>query len=540
LPEGQRVAFVRQQANGDAAVEADVIRMFANIRAQHSPVREGAAFGAYRVVGNLGGGGMGAVYLVARSDDVFRKLAALKVLRADCVTPDLLNRFQQERRILANLDHPNIARILDGGVTSDGLPYFVMDYVKGEPIDKYCSVRRLSVDQKLRLFLQVAHAVEYLHSQRIIHRDLKPSNILVTANGISKLLDFGIAKALSAVSSGATKTTGVMTPGYASPEQLTGRGVSPASDVYSLAILLYELLTGSRPFQDADTPEAMLAVRLFAKPAPPSSLAGVTSSNVSAETPHQLRHRLHGDLDTIILAALRREPERRYSTAGELAADIERHLNGRPVVARNDSVSYRASKFVRRNLAKIAAGAVIFALSIWAGVASWMLFHPNDKKIGENLQQASTKQQRILDKARNLRPEGGSFVLPPDLQRDELAGLRRVNNDSIAGLKRSIRARPGLTPQRSELLAQSEQYLDLVRSTSGNDAAIQTELARGYLALGDLKGYPQQANLGDRAGSLAMYEKAQAVLRPLPQRGDVSSLLETVKQHAAAVERQGR
>jgi serine/threonine protein kinase len=537
LPEDQRLAFVRQQANGDVGLETEVIYLFASVRIpQSSSVREGTAFGPYRVIWHLGGGGMGAVYLVARSDEVFRKLAALKVIRPECMTADLLRRFQQERLILAKLEHPNIARILDGGVTGGGLPYFVMDYVKGDPIDKYCSARPLSVDQKLRLFLQVAQAVQYLHLQRIVHRDLKPSNILVAADGTVKLLDFGIAKVLSESSTGNTKTTSVMTPGYSSPEQLTGSGVTAASDVYSLAILLYELLTGSRPFQEADTPEAMLAVRLYAKPSPPSTATAGTTSRVGAESRSQLRHRLEGDLDTIILAALRKEPERRYATAGEFAADIERHLNGRPVHARNDSVSYRASKFVKRNFGRIATGVVIFVLAIWAAVASWLAFHPSDKRLGQDLREASAHQRQITQK---LRGAGGSLALPRDVERDELAGLRRINDDYITSLTGSIQHRPGLTPQRSDLLAQDEQYLDLVRSAAGNDTAVLVELARGYLALGDLKGYPGQANLGDRAGALAIYEKARSVLQPLAPEGDVGRLLETVKEHAAAVRAAG-
>lgn len=538
LPAEQRPAFVRQQAHGDVGLEGEVTRLLTAVqnarqgrfleqpawkRPPHTPlVQEGMSFGAYRVLRQLGGGGMGAVYLVERSDDVFHKIAALKVIRPECMTGELLHRFQQERRILAELDHPNIARIIDGGATADGLPYFVMDYVQGEHIDKYCSTRRFSVDQKLRLFIQLCNAVQYLHAHRIIHRDLKPSNIVVTVNGNVKLLDFGIAKALAESSTGKTKTTRVMTPAYASPEQTTGHGITTASDVYSLAVLLCELLAGSRPFP---VEEEALAGMLTAAPpvrhpVPPSTIAGTNRAHVSAENPGQLRQRLQGDLDTIILMALRNEPERRYPTAGDFAADLEMHLVGRPVFARKDSVTYRASKFVKRNRARIATAVVILLLAVWAVWETWL--RTGETGVGQRVKQAAAHAQQ-----------------PRELQLNVLGDLRSVNQAYGTTLARSIEQRPGLTPERSSLVAQDAQYLDLVRRTSGNDPAVLTEVARGYLTLGDLKGYPKQANLGDRAGALALYEKAQAVLLSLPQDNDVRQLLETVNDHAAVTRAAG-
>lgn len=537
VPAEQRHAFVRQRANGDSGLEAEVTALLTKVgsaqqgRFLEQPawrrqpavpkVQEGMAFGPYRVIRQLGGGGMGAVYLVERSDDVFRKMAALKVIRPDCMTDELLRRFQQERRILAELDHPNIARIIDGGTTADGLPYFVMDYVQGEHIDKYCASRRFSVDQKLRLFIQVCNAVQYLHSHRIIHRDLKPPNIVVTGNGNVKLLDFGIAKALAPSSTGNTKTTRVMTPGYASPEQITGHGVTTASDVYSLSVLLCELLTGSRPFPpEEESGTALLTVGPTRHPIPPSTIVGSNRTHVSAENPVQLRQRLTGDLDTIILMALRNEPDRRYQTAGEFASDLEMHLVGRPVSARKDSVTYRAAKFIRRNRVQVLVGVLIFALTVYAAVLSWWVMHPNTQGIQQRVIEASTRQQQTP----------GS---------NALADLKDVNKAYGTTLARAIERRPDAKSEHSALVAQDEQYLDLVRRTSGNDPSIMLEVARGYLTLGDLKGYPRQANLGDRAGALALYEKAQSVLISLPQDDAVRQLLQTVNDHAAATRAAG-
>ena len=325
-------------------------------------------------------------------------------------------------------------------------------------------------------------------------------------------------------SSGKEVSTRVMTPGYTSPEQVTGHGVTPASDVYSLAILLCELLTGSRPFS---AEEEALAGGLTAAPVrhpvPPSTIAGTNQTHVSAENPGQLRQRLQGDLDTIILMALRNESDRRYATAGDFASDLEMHLIGRPVFARKDSPIYRASKFVKRNRTRIATAIVILVLAVWAAWATW--WRTGEGGVRQSVQQAAAHQQQIP--AGNQQP------------RDTLADLRNVNQAYGKTLTRAIERRPGLTPERSSLVAQDEQYLDLVRRTSGNGPAVMLEVARGYLTLGDLKGYPKQANLGDRPGALALYEKAQAVLLSLPQGSEVRQLLETINDHAAATRAAG-
>lgn len=559
LPPEHRLAFVRQQANGDASLEAEVTRLLAAVQSAQrggflekpavkrppiAPgVQEGMSFGAYRVVRRLGGGGMGSVYLVERSDNVFRKLAALKIIRPECMTPDVLRRFEQERRILAEMDHPNIARIIDGGTTADGLPYFVMEYVQGEHIDKYCATRRFSVDQKIRLFIQICNAANYLHGHRIVHRDLKPSNIVVTPNGNVKLLDFGIAKGVSEASTGNTRTTRVMTPGYASPEQIVGHGITPASDVYALGILLYELLTGCRPFPaEADNATALLAMRVAREPIPPSFSAGKNPAHSCAETPVILRRRIEGDLDNIIVMALRNEPERRYPNAGEFAADLERHLNGRPVAARKDSVVYRATKFAQRNRGRIATAALIAVLAIWALVAtvismskarqSTQATHSTEQSI----MAAMSREQSMLARARQLQSESGGAVAPgSQLEQIELADLHTVNDALSGPLADAVRLKPGPNPERSRLIAQAADYLGSMQSLAGNNAAVLREVARGYLQLGDLDGYPRQPNMGDRAGALDMYGKARAALSQTAPDSQTGALLQTIDDHTAAV-----
>ncbi len=545
----RRAEFIRMQANGNAALESKVNGLLKAIHGAERgrflenpawkapppapPLQQGAMFGAYRVVRRLGGGGMGAVYLVERADDVFHKVAALKVIRPECMSANLVRRFQQERRLLAELDHPNIARIVDGGATSDGLPYFVMDYVEGEHIDKYCGLHRFSVDQKLRLFVQACHAVQYLHEHRIIHRDLKPSNIVVTANGTVKLLDFGIAKALNEPAR--TKTTRLMTPEYASPEQAIGHNVQPASDVYSLAVLLYELLIGRRPFP------AVAATPAARTPLLPSEAAGSNPAHASAENPQQLKRRLEGDLDTILLMALRNEPERRYADAGEFAADLERHLTGRPVFARKDSRMYRARKYIGRNRSRIATVALICVLAIWAIEATLMWMSASRRSARETsdtekkLLAASANEQRIFSQVGQLQAaSGASFALPAPIVEAELADVRGVNEAYADSLARAIRLKPGATPQRARLVEQGARYLDSVGGVSGNDPGVMREVAQGYLTLGDLDGYPGQPNLGDRAGALKMYAKAAAALASLPPDEATRSLLRTVDGHSAA------
>ncbi len=327
------------------------------------------AIGPYRPLEVLGRGGMGVVYRAVRADETFEKQVALKVVSRDLTTPDLANRFRAERQILADLEHPGIARLLDGGTTDDGRPYLVMEYVDGLPVDRFLAERAPSLEARLDLFSEICRAVHTAHQNLVVHRDLKPANILVTAEGRPKLLDFGIAKLLAPggalVAPEVTEPgSRLMTPSYASPEQVRGAAVTTASDVYALGVLLYEMLTGRRPHGDRQTLPHELAQAILEEPAtrPSKVLLDRAETDPSSQRPtRRLAKALRGDLDLIVLTALRKEPERRYPSAEAMAADIERFHRGLPLAARPDTFSYRAGKFVRRNRFAVAATLLIFA-----------------------------------------------------------------------------------------------------------------------------------------------------------------------------------
>jgi serine/threonine-protein kinase len=361
------------------------------------PAAEGERVGAYRIVRPLGRGGMAAVYLAERADRLYEQRVALKVLAAGAGLAEVSGRFEQERQILASLDHPNIARLLDGGFTEQGRPFLAMEYVDGRPIDAWCDARRLTIDERLWLFLHVCRAVEHAHRSLVVHRDLKPSNIFVSDDGRVKLLDFGIAKILdpAAFSHRAPPTrtaVRVMTPEYASPEQVRGEPITTASDVYQLGLLLYELLTGRRAHGVRGAASAAEVERAVSEieprrpsaqvggpeqpaagpdpgPAPDRPATPEVLSRARRTTPERLRRRLAGDLDNIVLMALRKEPARRYASAAALAEDVERHLRGLPVAARRPTLGYRARKFARRHRAGVVAGSLA-VLSLLAGFAA--------------------------------------------------------------------------------------------------------------------------------------------------------------------------
>ncbi len=347
-------ALLAAAENTDGFLERPVLRVAEELGTGTLPI--GRQIGAFEILRTIGEGGMGIVYLASRADDVYQKQVAIKVVRAGMrADPSLLLRFQSERRILANLDHPNIARLFDGGVTLDGLPYFVMEYVEGIPIDQFCRKRNLNLAGRLDLFCAVCAAVDYAHKNLIVHRDIKPANILVTADGIPKLLDFGIAKLLDSDLSlqDRTRTADrLMTPEYASPEQFRGEPVTTGTDVYALGVLLYELLTGERLFR-LKTASPLEAAQIVCErePVAPSH---VPVAEDAAPTPFA-RGMLRGDLDNIVLMAVRKQPSRRYVSVAALAADVRSYLRGYPVAARGDRWTYRAGRFVQRHRAGVAA-----------------------------------------------------------------------------------------------------------------------------------------------------------------------------------------
>jgi len=332
--------------------------------------RTGERVGAFRIVRQIGRGGMAGVYEAARADGEFEQRVAIKFLRRGLDTEDFVRRFLAERQILSSLEHPNIARLVDGGTTDRGLPYLALEFVEGVPITDHCDETGCTLEQRLRLFVQVARAVQHAHANLVVHRDIKPSNILVTRDGRVKLLDFGIAKLLDpdAEPVGVPLTrTGFrpLTPEYASPEQVRGEPITTASDVYQLGVLLFRLLTGGRPYEVLGTGSTLEETITKARPRAPSELVRqLTDATTQARlgtSPARLSRRLRGDLDTIVLKALRKEPGRRYATALEMADDVERHLDGRPITARRESGLYRTGKFLRRHawVAPVSTAAVL-------------------------------------------------------------------------------------------------------------------------------------------------------------------------------------
>jgi eukaryotic-like serine/threonine-protein kinase len=346
----------------------------------------GQNIGPYRVIRKIGQGGMGAVYLAARADQAFQKEVAIKLIKRGQDTEDVIRRFRSERQILASLDHPNITRLFDGGTTEDGLPYFVMEYIQGQPIDIYCASHKLDTTQRLRLFQSVCAAVHFAHQNLVIHRDIKSGNILVTAEGVPRLLDFGIAKLLAGESSVPDRTITMarrMTPESASPEQVRGGNITTASDVYSLGVLLYKLLTGHGPYRlagrssdeieraicEEDPEKPSSVIDRTEKSAADRAITPQSASETREDAPDKLRRRLRGDLDNIVLMALRKEPQRRYASVQQFSDDIRRHLEGLPVLAHRDTPAYRAAKFVQRHKTGVAAVVLIF-LSLAAGIVA--------------------------------------------------------------------------------------------------------------------------------------------------------------------------
>lgn len=428
----------------------------------------GRRLGAYRLDSVIGQGGMGVVYQARRDDGRYEQEVAIKLVAMGAFSEVARLRFHQEREILATLDHPYIARLLDAGTSDDGLPYFVMELVDGVPIDAYCDTRDLSVEDRLRLFGLVCDAVHHAHQHLVVHRDLKPTNVLVTPRGVPKLLDFGIAKLVSDGQQ-SSMTMPLMTPEYASPEQIRGQAVSTTTDVYTLGVLLYRILCGRSPYeQRADRPHDVTRAICEEQPRPPSTVSD-----------RAFRRRLSGDVDAIVLKALSKEPARRYASVDQLSADIRRYLSGLPVLARRDSAVYRAGKFVRRHrAASIGAALVMLATVGGATATAW---------------QASVARTQRARAERRFND------------------VRKLANAILFDIHDAIQDLPGSTGARELVLKRALEYLDSLARDSEDDPALQHELASAYVRVASIQGGYGDANVGDTAAALASYQKALAI-----------------------------
>jgi serine/threonine protein kinase/tetratricopeptide (TPR) repeat protein len=479
----------------------------------------GKKIGNYRIVKPLGTGGMGAVFLAERSDGEFSQRVALKLIKRGMDSAAVLRRFINERQILASLEHPNIARLIDGGTTDEKLPFFVMEYVEGETIIEYAERENLDLDARLKLFREVCHAVSFAHQNLVIHRDLKPSNILVTKDGEPKLLDFGIAKIHNPESGGETRTQNfVFTPEYASPEQIRGETLTTATDIYSLGIILYELLTGTRPFrtENKSISEIIKAV-CETEPLRPSSAvfrslseSSLTSENrehptvrkkpkTNSKSKIQNPKFLKGDLDTIILKALRKEPARRYSSVEKLSEDIRRYLNGLPVCARPDTFGYRTGKFFERNRSAVFAAILVF-IALIGGLAATVY------QAGIARAERAKAERRFKD----VRTLANSFMF-------EI-------NEKIA--ESPIKARELLVKRATE-------YLDKLALESENDVELQSELATAYEKIGDVQTDFFTANLGKTSDALESQRKALKIRENLfaADKEDSQTKLNVARSH---------
>jgi len=565
----ERAEFVRQACGMDVTLLSQVLIVLGNQAQQPEfwdeepgPLEmqvtmEGQRLGPYRILRKLGSGGMGDVYLAERADEEYQQQVAIKLVRSGVFSAQVHSRLRQERQILARLQHPNIARLMDGGRTADGTPYIVMEYIEGESIDSYCDQRRLGLAARVQLVRTVCGAVHYAHQNLIVHRDLKPNNILITRDGIPKLLDFGIAKLLDTRQSLHTLAVThldyrVMTPAHASPEQVRGDIITTASDIYVLGVLLYELLSGRRPFQLVGSRVTdMERIICEQDPVPPS----VMVSRTAAESPellndiatcrgttgNRLQRELSGDLDNVVMMAMRKDAGRRYASAEQLAADLERHYSGQTVVAAGDSWSYRTQKFVRRHsVAVAAAAAVALALAAFSTV-TWVqarriakerdiaaserqraeqvssflveLFQLSDpsksrgtqvtarelldlgaRRISNGLSNQPLTRATLMGTIGGVYSSLGLYGDAVALQRESLASLQKLRGPRHPEVVTAMSALGGTLREQGQY-AESQQTLtealDMQRSLSGNSAL---ELAPILLELGRLSEYRGELN----------------------------------------------
>jgi eukaryotic-like serine/threonine-protein kinase len=533
--EAERASILEGLRQSDSALAAELTRMLAahetrtsvldrpiaeriGVSAAYSaPVRDGSQIGPYRIEKELGLGGMGVVYLATRTYGSSERRVAIKILRHDRIGRMFLSRFQQERQILAQLDHPHIASILDAGETPAGEPYFVMEYVDGAPITAHCDAHSLTTDQKLNLFLQICDAVQYAHRNLTVHRDLKPGNVLVTEAGAVKLLDFGIAKLIEQPldqPAEAPPTAVILTPEYSSPEQIRREPLTTATDVFALGILLYELLSGEHPFRrKGRLPHEVMRAICEDEAAPPSAVA------------RQEARQLRGDLDAITLAALRKQPAWRYPSVEQLAEDVRRYRRGWPLLAKGNRRWYRTQKFVRRHWMPLAA-AILLVASLSAGIlattyqarrADRALAISEKERARAEVERANSERDRALaQQARQTAIEQRSVAeartqeaeIARQKERQRYRDVRSLASSLLFDLYDGVRDLAGSTTARRLIVSKAQHQLEMLTADGDDDIGLRRDLAASYERMGELRVDPHQINKNDAAAALEDYRKA--------------------------------
>jgi len=480
----------------DSAIQLEAARLF------DTQILIGERLGIYRIVREIGRGGMGSVYLAIRDDEEFRKEVAPKIVKRGMDTAEVLERFRYERQILAGLEHPYIACLFDGGSTNDGVPFFVMEYVQGRPVDVFCRENALDVNARCELFIRILEAVAYAHRSLVVHRDLKPANILVTTDGTPKLLDFGVAKLISGDPQSNRTLTAAhrpFTPGYASPEQVRGLPITTATDIYSLGAILYEVLSGQPAYKiTVHTP------------------AEIEKVVCTTEIPRPSLHKrgLSSDLDNIALMAMSKEPERRYQSADQFAEDLRHYLKGWPVVARQDSLHYRLGKFVRRHRLQVAA-ATIVAASLVAGLAvslaqtrraeaarraaeSQRIIAVGQTSLAHAEGVAESQQRIIADQQRKIANSQRDDAQHQKALADQrVKDILQLANRTLFDVHDAIETLPGSMAARRTIVKTTLDYLEGLQREAGMDDQMREALCAAYYKIAMIQGNPQGAGLQD-------------------------------------------
>ena len=530
----ERTQALREISTSDPPLAEDLRRLLAEqarstglldgpaVDALRKPSRPLRELGPYSIQREIGSGGMGVVYEALRVDGAFHKRVAIKVLRRDLNPHVFLSRFDRERQILARLEHPHIASIFDAGQTPDGDPYFVMEYVDGVPITQYAEAHGLKTAQRLGLFLQVCDAVQCAHRNLTVHRDLKPGNILVTSAGAVKLLDFGVAKLLETGAAGADAPLTevlLLTPAYSSPEQIRHEPVSTSSDIFQLGILLYELLTGKHPFQGrSNLPHETMRAICEDDPRPPSSVAGKDSRQI------------RGDVDAIVLTALRKQPSWRYASADQMADDIGRYLQGWPVAAKGNSLGYRLRKFVRRQWLPL-AGTVAVMMLLIAGI----LVATRQAHLADIARRQAERERTEADTQRHLAEEARRFAdsqqhvaeertreAESERQRaqERYREVRSLASSMLFDVYDGVRDLAGSATARRLMVSKAQHQLGLLNTDAGQDIGLQRDLAASYERLGELRVDPHQPDKTDAASAVQAYTQGVTLRQAIASRHD--------------------